>query len=291
MSLAMPEGVDTIDLPICLPLVADDGSNYTLCREALDFIADLPCPINVCTIFGAPRAGKTTVIQSIFAENEVDVMSANTTGNMRLQQQSTSHDQDFNPVLWIWNKPIFVQTEMGECASMLILESGNGTGAWKNNEAIVFALSVLLSDHVMYMGTALLDEAAIAELRPIRNLTGIISTKESPDQEEDGVAFGRFFPHLTWVIRDHPGLDAEIGAEIGGEGEGGGEGRGAGGGQRAAAARALALAGRAHLDRALRVAGYSDEVRRPRMYLGPEAERALGLRRAGWGGGDRVGSG
>ena len=130
-------------------------------------------------------------------------------------------------MLWLWSEPITVTTEGGEDLSLLVLESGNGN--WKQDESIIFALSVLLSSHLVYNGTALLDERNIAGLEAIRNLTRTISTKVSADEEEDGVEFGRFFPHLTWVIRNHPGLD-ELTDE-----------------------RALSLASRDYLDSALRV--------------------------------------
>lgn len=232
---------------MAIPLIADNGSAYTFCRDALDFIADHSRPINFCIIFGAPKTGKSTLAQSIFCDEDGVNVNAE---NFQFHQNVAEYDQDLHPVLWIWNKSLNITTESGEYCSMMILESGNGIGSWKDNSPLIFALSVLLSDHVIYTGAALLDEQTIAELRPIRSLTRFISTKPTPDQEEDGVDFGRFFPHLTWVIRDHPGL--HTGDDDGDDG--------ASDERLQAIARRLALAGREYLDGALRVAGFSDEV-------------------------------
>ena len=240
------------ELALRIPFIALDEGNFTLCSDALELIAALPCPISVCTVFGAPGTGKTTLVQSILKSGQEEFHhEVWNESELSTRQKFSCHSENC-PFLWFWNRPITVPCEDGESITLIVLESGHGFGSWKEHESVIFALSVLLSDHVLYTGVDLLDES-ISELRPIRCLTKIISTKATAEEEEDGIDFGRFFPHLTWVIRDHPDLDSSSEFATAEEDSAADDAQ-------AASARALALAGREYLERALRVSGFSDQA-------------------------------
>jgi hypothetical protein len=46
-----------------IPFMVHDGNEYSLCADALDLVSLLPYPVSVCTVFGAPGSGKTTLIR------------------------------------------------------------------------------------------------------------------------------------------------------------------------------------------------------------------------------------
>ena len=223
--------------PCMLPLVKYNKGLFEICPTAASILASLAKPICLCTVYGSPNTGKSTLIsRSILAfDTEGQKISA-----IKYKDDSPSDRSSDCTALWMWGRPLTVRRDSGEVVTIVICENGKGDGEWIENECILFALSILFSSHLLFNGTSLLDEQRIAGLKVVKQLTRYIRSKSDNQGDEDGVAFREFFPSITWVVRNAVN-DKEISADI-------------------PLDHFLSISSRSYLQKALCVSGYSDEA-------------------------------
>lgn len=228
--------------PCMLPLVKFKKGTFELCPSATDILASLSKPICLCTVFGSPASGKSTLIsRSILAYDfEGSKLPAIRYKDDLDSDQSSDAESRSLTAMWMWGRPLSVRRDSGEVVTIVICENGKGDGEWEDNECILFSLSVLLSSHILYNGTSLLDEHKIGSLRSVKQLTRYIRSKPDNQGDEDGIAYREFFPNISWVLRNSV-LSTEKSSDI-------------------PPAHLLSISSRAYLEKALRVSGYSDEA-------------------------------
>jgi hypothetical protein len=150
-----------------IPFITCKEGSYALASGVSDRLSQISKPICIVTVFGAPKTGKSTlIIRSLYSIDASSEDPIDTSHDLYGYHQDNGADSEEleRVAFWMWSKTISV-AHIGGAITMLILESGRG------DENILFAISVLLSTHVLYNGAGLLDEHRILDLHTIRNLT------------------------------------------------------------------------------------------------------------------------
>ena len=110
--------------------------------------------------------------------------------------------------LWIWNKVVKAKTQDGKDLNVVLIDTeGLGdTEKDQNNDVRIFMLAVLLSSHIIFNCTGVIDNDSISQLSLVSQMTNRIrlsnADKHSNPDEVEPEEFAQFFPDITLLVRD-----------------------------------------------------------------------------------------
>jgi len=108
----------------------------------------------------------------------------------------------------MWNKVVKVESPDGKDLNVVFIDTeGLGdTNKEQNNDVRILMLAVLLSSHLIFNCTGVLDNDSINQLSLVSKMTNRIrlsnEDKHRNPHDVEPEEFAKFFPHITLLIRD-----------------------------------------------------------------------------------------
>nr|XP_020663590.1 guanylate-binding protein 1-like [Pogona vitticeps] len=178
-----------MEAPVCL-IENNPNEKLQVNLEALEILQNIQQPVVVVAIVGLYRTGKSYLMNKLAGKDQGGfslgaTIQANTMG------------------IWMWCLPHPI---MPDHTLVLLDTEGLGDVEKSNtqNDAWIFALSILLSSTFVYNSVGTINQYALEKLQYVTELTKHIKVKASPKKtsEEDESDFLRFFPVFIWAVRD-----------------------------------------------------------------------------------------
>ncbi|XP_054855603.1 guanylate-binding protein 1-like [Eublepharis macularius] len=175
--------------PICL-IENKPNEKLYVNQKALELLQAIQQPVVVVAIVGLYRTGKSYLMNKLAGKNKGfslgATIQANTMG------------------IWMWCLP---HPKKHDHTLVLLDTEGLGDVEKSNteNDAWIFALSVLLSSTLVYNSMGTIDQTALEKLQYVTELTKCIKVKAIPpgcSKKETSGDFLRFFPAFIWTVRD-----------------------------------------------------------------------------------------
>ncbi|XP_077788318.1 guanylate-binding protein 7-like isoform X2 [Podarcis muralis] len=178
--------------PMCL-IENNPNEQLRVNQEALKILQSIQQPVVVVAIVGLYRTGKSYLMNKLAGKKKGFSLGAT------IQAETMG--------IWMWCLP---HPENPGHTLVLLDTEGLGDVEKSNieNDAWIFALSILLSSTLVYNSMGIIDQFALEKLQYVTELTKRIkvkatATKTSEDgEEESSDDFLRFFPAFVWAVRD-----------------------------------------------------------------------------------------
>ncbi|XP_042299867.1 guanylate-binding protein 1-like, partial [Sceloporus undulatus] len=182
--------------PLCLIENQPDGE-LVVQEEAAGLLAQIRQPVVVVAIVGLYRTGKSYLMNRLAGKRKGFCLGATVQGMTK--------------GIWMWCLP---HPKRADCTLVLLDTEGLGDVGKGDtqNDAWIFALSILLSSTLVYNSMGTIDQNTLEKLQYVTELTKKIRTKSSMKplrEEENASEFVRFFPAFIWAVRDFT-LELEI---------------------------------------------------------------------------------
>ncbi|GCB76426.1 hypothetical protein scyTo_0019141, partial [Scyliorhinus torazame] len=173
--------------PLCFIENGVDGS-FSVCPEALDYLASHNEPVVVVSIVGLYRTGKSYLMNWLAGKVQ----------GFSLGSTVQSHTKG----IWMWCLPHPLKSNH----SLVLLDTeglGDVSKGDQKNDSWIFALAVLLSSSLVYNSMGTIDQYALEKLYFVTELTELIKVKASADfHEDDEIEYLKIFPTFVWCVRD-----------------------------------------------------------------------------------------
>ncbi|XP_059497415.1 guanylate-binding protein 1-like [Stegostoma tigrinum] len=172
--------------PVCLIENSESGELLINQKAVDDILSKIKQPVVVVAIAGLYRTGKSYLMNKL-ADRRKGFSLGST-----IQSQTKG--------IWMMCLPHPLQRD--HCLILLDTEGlGDVEKGNTNNDAWIFALSVLLSSMLVYNSMGTIDQYALDKLHYVTELTDLIKVK-SGGGEDESTEFTRFFPAFVWCVRD-----------------------------------------------------------------------------------------
>nr|XP_034976285.1 guanylate-binding protein 1-like [Zootoca vivipara]XP_034976286.1 guanylate-binding protein 1-like [Zootoca vivipara]XP_034976287.1 guanylate-binding protein 1-like [Zootoca vivipara]XP_034976288.1 guanylate-binding protein 1-like [Zootoca vivipara] len=178
--------------PMCL-IENNPNEQLRVNQEALKILQSIQQPVVVVAIVGLYRTGKSYLMNKLAGKKKGFSLGAT------IQAETMG--------IWMWCLP---HPENPDHTLVLLDTEGLDDVEKSNieNDAWIFALSILLSSTLVYNSMGTIDQFALEKQQYVTELTKRIkvkatTTKTSEDgEEENSDEFLRFFPAFVWAVRD-----------------------------------------------------------------------------------------
>ncbi|XP_072572473.1 guanylate-binding protein 2-like [Paramormyrops kingsleyae] len=193
-----------MESPICL---IENNGTLRVVPEALSYLMGVRQPVVVVAIVGLYRTGKSYLMNKLAGKQK----------GFSLGATIQSHTKG----IWMWCVPHPLRKD-----HTLVLLDTEGLGdvekGDQENDAWIFALTILLSSTLVYNSKGTIDNQAVENLQYVTELTDRIKVKSpanassAEDDDDDGadVQFVQFFPSFVWAVRDFTLLLEINGTEV-----------------------------------------------------------------------------
>ena len=190
-----------------LPLITvSDEGEFLLHEDAVELLQASKSPIALVAIAGLYRTGKSYLMNVLTGNSKgFDVgstVNACTKGCLRYLSRIRKQTIIATTVLgiWLWSEPKF-DPEKNVNTFFIDTEGLGSTSRSSTHDSRIFALALLLSSFFVYNSRGVIDGQAIEDLSLVTNLTQVIQTKTS-ENNDDGSSLAQFFPSFLWIVRD-----------------------------------------------------------------------------------------
>ncbi|XP_053124687.1 guanylate-binding protein 1-like [Hemicordylus capensis] len=175
--------------PVCFIENRPDGK-LVVQEEAAKLLAGIHQPVVVVAIVGLYRTGKSYLMNRLAGKRRGFCLGATVQGQTK--------------GIWMWCLP---HPHRPDHTLVLLDTEGLGDVQKGNtqNDAWVFALSILLSSTLVYNSMGTIDQNALEKLHYVTELTKKIRVRSSSRdcrENENSAEFVRFFPDFIWAVRD-----------------------------------------------------------------------------------------
>ena len=185
-------------------VIDEETGEFTIDKQAADFLERIDGPIAVVACAGKYRTGKSSLLNRVL----LDVLGKDGFGVGKTVNACTKG-------LWLHTKILGVPRDNGSTVNVLIVDS-EGLGAFNatdSHDSRIFALALLVSSYFVYNSVGTIDEQAISTLSLVANISKHVRARanenssnafESEQQSElsDARELGTLFPDFLWVVRD-----------------------------------------------------------------------------------------
>jgi hypothetical protein len=170
-------------------VLAPDGAHRQLLvnDEGLRQLSEcLETSISLIGVVGPYHSGKSFLLNQLAGKNAFKV------GPTVLPE-----------TLGIWLLPTEDRSPLDGSQIVLVDTEGFfGTDVAESYDANIFAITALLSSHLVYNSIKLVDQAAVDYLELLAQRTRLFSLRSLLVEPEKGMALASRFPPLTWVVED-----------------------------------------------------------------------------------------
>lgn len=111
--------------------------------DALHFIKTIQKPLAILCIAGPYRTGKSSILNSILE-----------TEGFKVGQTTKACTKG----LWIWRKPILAETQTGEIANVLLMDTEGFNSCSETEDKRLIILALLISNTFMYNSIGVIDK-------------------------------------------------------------------------------------------------------------------------------------
>lgn len=191
--LANPLCTLTSDVPIQLVKPADNHRDLELVEHNLMLLRKLQGPVAIVAVVGKFHSGKS------FLMNQLMGKSAGFGIGPSVQPKTMG--------IWMWGQPmVYRSPKTGQKINLVFLDTEGfaANNVTENYDAKVFAVSTLMSSHLLYNSVKIIDQSDIDYLELLARRTQLfalrsqLSKSKWTDFNHDMLTF----PPLTWVVQD-----------------------------------------------------------------------------------------
>lgn len=186
--------IETSDEPIQLVKPAGNHKDLELVEQNLKLLQYSDKPVAVVAVVGKFHSGKS------FLMNQLMGKSTGFGVGPTVQPKTMG--------IWMWGKPLSFRSEKANQEIDLVFLDTEGFAAnnvTENYDAKVFAVSTLISSHLLYNSVKIIDQSDIDYLELLARRTQLFAlrsqlskSKWTSDFDHDMLSF----PPLTWVVQD-----------------------------------------------------------------------------------------
>ena len=191
---ATSDHYDEDDLPIQLVRPAPNHRDLELVESSLSLLRKLRGPVAMVAVVGKFHSGKS------FLMNQLMGKSAGFGIGPSVQPETMG--------IWMWGKPLVISSpEAGERINIVFLDTEGfaANNVTENYDAKVFAVSTLLSSHLLYNSVKIIDQSDIDYLELLARRTQLFALRSQLSKSKWTSDFNQdmlTFPPLTWVVQD-----------------------------------------------------------------------------------------
>jgi len=185
---------DTNDVPIQLVRPASNHRDLELVESNLVLLRKLRGPVAIVAVVGKFHSGKS------FLMNQLMGKSAGFGIGPSVQPKTMG--------IWMWGQPLVHQSgKTGSKINLVFLDTEGfaANNVTENYDAKVFAVSTLLSSHLLYNSVKIIDQSDIDYLELLARRTQLFALRSQLSKSKWTTDFNHdmlVFPPLTWVVQD-----------------------------------------------------------------------------------------
>ncbi|XP_073511935.1 guanylate-binding protein 2-like [Phyllobates terribilis] len=171
--------------PICL-IENVDGNRLTLNKDAEKILLEISQPVVVIAIVGKYRTGKSYLMNKLAGSRKGFALGSSIESMTKgIWMWCVPHPQNSGQTLVLLDTEGLGDVEKGDC----------------KNDAWIFSLAVMLSSSLVFNSLGTIDQQSMEQLHYVTELTKLIKLKSSSKKDNTG-EYKRYFPSLTWCVRD-----------------------------------------------------------------------------------------
>ena len=177
-----------------IQLVSVQDGKLCIHEEAAEFLRSVKEPACVIAVVGLSRTGKSSLLNRI------------------LLQRSTGFSvgasyRACTKGLWIWDTVVISRRPDGSETRFILLDSEglDANDADEEQDAMLFALVMLLSSYLIYNSVGAIDEGSLEQISLVTRLSHHIQAQAAAGGSEgdEGLsALAPYAPHFLWLLRD-----------------------------------------------------------------------------------------
>jgi len=185
---------DRDDVPIQIVRPAANHRDLELVESNLALLRKLRDPVAMVAVVGKFHSGKS------FLMNQLMGKSAGFGIGPSVQPKTMG--------IWMWGKPLVVtSSKAGRRINIIFLDTEGfaANNVTENYDAKVFAVSTLLSSHLLYNSVKIIDQSDIDYLELLARRTQLFALRSQLSKSKWTSDFNQdmlTFPPLTWVVQD-----------------------------------------------------------------------------------------
>lgn len=182
------------DVPIQLVKPAANHRDLELVESNLMLLRKLRDPVAIVAVVGKFHSGKS------FLMNQLMGKSAGFGVGPSVQPKTMG--------IWMWGQPLVVHSaRAGKRINVVFLDTEGfaANNVTENYDAKVFAVSTLLSSHLLYNSVKIIDQSDIDYLELLARRTQLFALRSQLSKSKWTTDFNHdmlTFPPLTWVVQD-----------------------------------------------------------------------------------------
>jgi hypothetical protein len=188
------DNYDSNDMPIQLVRPAANHRDLELVESNLMMLRKLRDPVAMVAVVGKFHSGKS------FLMNQLMGKSAGFGIGPSVQPKTMG--------IWMWGQPLVVESSRaGRRINIVFLDTEGfaANNVTENYDAKVFAVSTLLSSHLLYNSVKIIDQSDIDYLELLARRTQLFALRSQLSKSKWTSDFNQdllTFPPLTWVVQD-----------------------------------------------------------------------------------------
>lgn len=185
---------DNNDRPIQLVKPAANHRDLELVESNLMLLRKLRGPVAMVAVVGKFHSGKS------FLMNQLMGKSVGFGIGPSVQPKTMG--------IWMWGQPLVIESpKTGEKLNLVFLDTEGfaANNITENYDAKVFAVSTLLSSHLLYNSVKIIDQSDIDYLELLARRTQLFALRSQLSKSKWTTDFNHdmlTFPPLTWVVQD-----------------------------------------------------------------------------------------
>lgn len=185
---------DSDDVPIQLVRPAANHRDLELVEPNLAILRKIRDPVAMVAVVGKFHSGKS------FLMNQLMGKSTGFGIGPSVQPKTMG--------IWMWGKPMVVSSaKAGQRINIIFLDTEGfaANNVTENYDAKVFAVSTLLSSHLLYNSVKIIDQSDIDYLELLARRTQLFALRSQLSKSKWTSDFNQdmlTFPPLTWVVQD-----------------------------------------------------------------------------------------
>lgn len=181
------------DVPIQLVKPAPNHRDLELVEHNLMLLRKLQGPVAIVAVVGKFHSGKS------FLMNQLMGKSAGFGIGPSVQPKTMG--------IWMWGQPlVYISPKTGQKINLVFLDTEGfaANNVTENYDAKVFAVSTLMSSHLLYNSVKIIDQSDIDYLELLARRTQLFALRSqlSKSKWSDFNHDMLTFPPLTWVVQD-----------------------------------------------------------------------------------------
>lgn len=193
-SLIKADSYDSNDVPIQIVKPAPNHRDLELVESNLIHLRKLRGPVAMVAVVGKFHSGKS------FLMNQLMGKSTGFGIGPSVQPKTMG--------IWMWGQPlVFKSPRSGQKINLIFLDTEGfaANNITENYDAKVFAVSTLLSSHLLYNSVKIIDQSDIDYLELLARRTQLFALRSQLSKSKWTTDFNHdmlTFPPLTWVVQD-----------------------------------------------------------------------------------------